>query len=111
MSFFANDDQDSHVWINVQFPAGDANRDGVFNSSGLILAFSAGEYENDIAGDLTCAEGDWDHDGQFGTADLVNTAVVCPQPCRIASLNSLPNLKLDVRSSTRRSIVERRREK
>jgi hypothetical protein len=50
---------------------GDSNGDGRFDSSDLILAFQAGEYEDGIVGNSTYAEGDWDGDGEFGTADLV----------------------------------------
>ncbi len=51
--------------------AGDANRDGVFNSADLILAFQGGKYEDGIPGNATWAEGDWNGDGDFTTADLV----------------------------------------
>jgi len=51
--------------------AGDANRDGVFNSADLILAFQGGKYEDNIAGNATWEEGDWNGDGDFTTADLV----------------------------------------
>jgi hypothetical protein len=30
--------------------AGDSNRDGIFNSAGLVLVFQVGEYEDDVAG-------------------------------------------------------------
>ncbi|MCA9212919.1 MAG: lamin tail domain-containing protein, partial [Planctomycetales bacterium] len=50
---------------------GDSNGDGVFNSSDFVLAFQAGEYEDDIAGNSTFEEGDWDGDGDFTTSDFV----------------------------------------
>ena len=50
---------------------GDANGDGVFDSSDLVLVFRAGEYEDDIADNSTFEEGDWDGDGDFTTGDLV----------------------------------------
>ena len=50
---------------------GDANVDGVFNSTDLILIFQAGEYEDAIVGNSGWAEGDWDCDGEFTTSDLV----------------------------------------
>ena len=50
---------------------GDANRDGVFNSSDLVQVFQAGEYEDGIAGNSTWEEGDWDNDQEFTTTDLV----------------------------------------
>jgi hypothetical protein len=70
-AFFANVDQDNEIWFNTQSIAGDANRDGVFNSSDLIVVFQAGEYEDGIAGNSTWAEGDWSGDGDFDTADLI----------------------------------------
>ena len=50
---------------------GDANLDGVFDTSDLVLALKAGEYEDAIADNSTWSEGDWNGDGDFNTADLV----------------------------------------
>jgi hypothetical protein len=50
---------------------GDANRDGIFNSSDLVLVLAAGQYEDSIAGNSRWEEGDWNGDGDFTTADLV----------------------------------------
>ena len=50
---------------------GDANLDGVFNSSDLVLVFQTGEYEDLIVGNSTWVDGDWNCDGEFTTADLV----------------------------------------
>ena len=48
---------------------GDSNGDGVFNSSDLIIVFSAGLYEEDgIAG---WQAGDWNCDGKFNSTDLI----------------------------------------
>ncbi|MDG2385244.1 MAG: hypothetical protein P8N76_26470 [Pirellulaceae bacterium] len=48
---------------------GDANLDGLFNSSDLVTVFSVGKFETgETAG---WAEGDWDGDAVFGTGDLV----------------------------------------
>ncbi|MCA9198410.1 MAG: hypothetical protein KDA87_12765 [Planctomycetales bacterium] len=50
---------------------GDANLDGEFNSSDLVLVFNAGEYEDDVSGASIWYSGDWNGDGDFTTADLV----------------------------------------
>lgn len=50
---------------------GDANLDGIFDSTDLIAVFQAGKYEDGQARNATWAEGDWDCDGDFTTADLV----------------------------------------
>ena len=50
---------------------GDANLDGVFNSSDFVLVFRAAEYEDDVASNSTWAEGDWNCDGEFNTTDFV----------------------------------------
>jgi hypothetical protein len=50
---------------------GDANLDGIFNSSDFVTVFAAGEYEDAIEDNSTWAEGDWNCDGDFTTADLV----------------------------------------
>jgi hypothetical protein len=60
------------AWYENLSPlVGDSNRDGVFNSSDLILVFQAGEYEDGIAGNSTFEEGDWNRDGEFDSADFV----------------------------------------
>ena len=50
---------------------GDANLDGVFNSTDLVLIFQQGEYEDGIEDNSSWADGDWDCDGDFTTSDLV----------------------------------------
>ncbi|MCA9147664.1 MAG: tandem-95 repeat protein [Planctomycetales bacterium] len=52
-------------------PLGDANGDGLFNSSDLVMLFQIGEYEDGIARNSTFADGDWNGDEEFNTADLV----------------------------------------
>ena len=51
--------------------AGDANRDGLFNSSDLIQVFQYGEYEDNRDNNSTWEEGDWNGDGDFDSADTV----------------------------------------
>ena len=55
--------------LGTQF--GDANLDGVFNSTDLVQVFQFGDYEDEVPGNSTWSEGDWDCDGDFGTSDLV----------------------------------------
>ena len=50
---------------------GDANLDGRFDSSDLILVLSANEYEDSIPLNSTWAEGDWNADGEFTSRDIV----------------------------------------
>ena len=50
---------------------GDANGDGIFNSSDLVAVFQASEYEDGIDGNSTFEEGDWNGDGDFDSSDLV----------------------------------------
>ena len=50
---------------------GDANGDGVFDSSDLTLVLQAGEFEDGTDGNSTFVEGDWNGDGDFTTDDLV----------------------------------------
>ena len=62
---------DRIVWVTSlkQTWFGDANLDGLFNTSDLVTVFTVGKYEKGEA--ATFGEGDWDGDGMFGTADLV----------------------------------------
>ena len=67
------DGQDWQVMVtdilNTSF--GDANLDGAFNSSDLILVFQAGEFEDLLSGNSSWRSGDWNGDGDFDTSDLV----------------------------------------
>jgi hypothetical protein len=64
---------DRRVWVEQlrRTYFGDANLDGQFNSTDLVLVLAAGEYEDGRAGNSTWATGDWDGDGDFTTRDLV----------------------------------------
>ena len=55
----------------LQTTFGDANLDGRFDSSDMVLIFQAGEYEDSTADNSTWSEGDWNCDGDFNSADLV----------------------------------------
>jgi hypothetical protein len=50
---------------------GDANGDGVFNSSDLVKVFAAGEYADEIPLNSSFETGDWNLDGEFDSRDLV----------------------------------------
>jgi hypothetical protein len=50
---------------------GDANVDGVFDSSDLVLVFQSGEYDDDQTANSGWAEGDWNCDGDFDSSDIV----------------------------------------
>jgi hypothetical protein len=50
---------------------GDANLDGLFNSSDLVQILAAGEYVDEIFGNSGWADGDFGGDGEFDTDDLV----------------------------------------
>jgi hypothetical protein len=70
-AFFTNLGDNNQLWLNTQPIAGDANRNGVFDSGDLIVVFQAGKYEDDVPGNSTWSEGDWNDDGDFDTADLI----------------------------------------
>lgn len=76
------DASEIHVSLNAAIPAvgagcgvglraGDINGDGRFSSEDLVLAFQAGGYEDDSAGNSNWSAGDWNCDGDFDSADLV----------------------------------------
>ncbi len=56
--------------IKIASP-GDATLNGVFNVEDLISVFQAGEYQDNVEGNSTWAEGDWDQNGDFETGDLI----------------------------------------
>jgi hypothetical protein len=65
------DADDIQAWVHnaAESYFGDANLDGEFNSSDLIVVFAAGTYEQQT--DAGWAEGDWTGDGRFSTDDMV----------------------------------------
>jgi hypothetical protein len=50
---------------------GDANLDGVFDSSDFVQVFAAGLYEDGGDAKATWASGDWNADARFDSRDLV----------------------------------------
>lgn len=62
---------DRTVWVkdlkNTWF--GDADLNGVFNSSDIVAVFMAGKYET--GANAGWAEGDWNGDGLFNSSDFV----------------------------------------
>ena len=65
------DRDDVTVWIRDLFNSwvGDANLDGEFNSSDLVVVLSAGAYEADV--DAEWSTGDFNGDGRTNSSDLV----------------------------------------
>jgi hypothetical protein len=65
--------EDQRLWVKElkQTFFGDANLDGEFNSSDLVVVFDAGQYEDGIAGNSNWATGNWNGDAEFSTSDLV----------------------------------------
>ena len=55
----------------LDVPIGDANFDGVFDSSDLVAIFTSGHYEDDELGNSSWSTGDWNCDGEFDSSDLV----------------------------------------
>lgn len=51
--------------------AGDADLDGVFNSTDLINIFITAEYDDALIGNSRWATGDWNCDGEFNSSDLI----------------------------------------
>lgn len=50
---------------------GDANLDGVFNSSDFVQVFIAGQYEDSVSRNSGWATGDWNCDREFSSTDFV----------------------------------------
>jgi hypothetical protein len=66
-----HDDLSNFVTQALNSTFGDANLNGIFNSSDLVQVFQFGEYEDGLPGNSTWAEGDWNADGDFDSGDLV----------------------------------------
>ena len=65
------DDLVELVFLYVGTFFGDANVDGVFNSSDLVVLAIANEYEDGENDNSTWAEGDWNGDLDYTSADWV----------------------------------------
>ena len=58
--------------VSLRFAApGDADIDGLFNSQDVVNVFKVGEYEDNILGNSTWSDGDWNNNDEFTSADLV----------------------------------------
>ncbi len=64
-------DRDVMIFTQLQTTYGDADLNGVFDSSDLVGVFSIGEYEDGVPANSGWADGDWNCDGEFDTADIV----------------------------------------
>ncbi len=64
-------DHDHLVRSAIGTSFGDANVDGVFDSSDLVLVFRNGHYDDDLQGNSGWADGDWNCDGEFNSTDIV----------------------------------------
>ncbi len=67
------DFNDHRFWVTElkQTVLGDTNLDGLLETADLVLALTAGGYEDALIGNSTWETGDWNGDGEFDTADLV----------------------------------------
>ena len=67
------DNNDRLTWVIdvASSHFGDANFDGHFDSSDLVLVFQGGQYEDAIPMNSSWATGDWDGDAEFTSSDLV----------------------------------------
>lgn len=66
------DQVDHRVWVEqiMQTWYGDSNLDGQFDTRDLISTLQRGEYEDEIIGNSTWSDGDWNGDGDFTSEDL-----------------------------------------
>jgi formylglycine-generating enzyme required for sulfatase activity len=67
------DEADRETWVHdlKRTYFGDANLDGSFDSTDLVTAIQAGEYEDAVPLNSHWSTGDWNGDGEFTSVDLV----------------------------------------
>ncbi len=65
--------QDRVVWVTQlkRTYFGESNLDNVFDSTDLVSAFAAREYEDGISRNTEWSEGDWKRDADFESSDLI----------------------------------------
>ena len=71
IDLLSGDDRTNWIENLMNTYIGDSNLDGEFNSTDFVVVFSAGEYEDAIAGNSGWADGDWNGDGDFNSSDFV----------------------------------------
>ncbi len=64
-------DRDEMVFGVLGTTYGDADVNGTFNSQDFVDIFQMGEYKDDIRGNSTWEEGDWNGDGDFDELDML----------------------------------------
>ncbi len=67
-------DQDDMIYLIedvIGTSIGDVDFDGVFDSHDLVLLFQLNEFEDNVAGNSTYRDGDWNLDGDFTSDDLL----------------------------------------
>ncbi len=84
---------------------GDADLNGRFDSTDLLVAFAAGEYEDEVSGNSTWSSGDWDCDGEFTTSDLVSALRYGSYSTAVGS-NTAVNVAVDPRVDAGRLVDE-----
>ncbi len=69
----AVDVADQKMWVESikKTYYGDANLDGIFNTTDLIQVFQRGEYEDVVPLNSTWEDGDFNGDAEFNTTDLI----------------------------------------
>ncbi|MCA9171532.1 MAG: PEP-CTERM sorting domain-containing protein [Planctomycetales bacterium] len=67
------DATDLGIWVHdlKKTWIGDANFDGLFDSSDFVQVFQNGEYEDGVAGNSGWEDGDWTGDHEFDSSDFV----------------------------------------
>ena len=78
------------IVLSHNLTPGDANLDGVFNSTDLVAVFKVSEYEDQIDKNSSWTSGDWNGDFEFDSSDLVTAfqygayeetaAIAVPEP-------------------------------
>jgi hypothetical protein len=77
--------------VSLRFAApGDANIDGLFNSTDLVQVFQRGECEDTVVGNSTWSDGDWNSDHEFDSSDLVTAFQTGKYEQRGAATSSVP---------------------
>ncbi|MCA9152840.1 MAG: PEP-CTERM sorting domain-containing protein, partial [Planctomycetales bacterium] len=67
------DEHDRDYWVNELKRTwyGDANLDGVFDTTDFVEVFQAGQYEDGLDKNSLWQTGDWNGDGEFDSGDFV----------------------------------------
>lgn len=106
---------DGQFWVFDHRLIGDSDRDGMFSTSDLVAVFQAAQYDDEIDGNSTYRDGDWNGDRDFDSGDFVfafqaGTFNQVNYPRIFFTKDDIPKLREKLANPLRQSQFDRERQ-